>query len=97
MSPLSTLLFSLLPPSSPSSPSTNRDNELLTTLSSIKKDLEDIKIAMHDVQAQEDDQWRRVDNMMAFMQDLRSAMAEREKGKTQAAQTYKDLRRGPGY
>jgi hypothetical protein len=54
-------------------------------------------MAMREVQTREDDRWRRVDNVMAFLQDLRRAMAEREKGKAQAAQVYVGPRLGPGY
>jgi hypothetical protein len=69
----------------------------MTTLSIIKKDLEDIKTTMREVQTREDDQWRRVDTVMAFLQDLRRAMVDREKGKAQAAQVYAGSRLGPGY
>jgi hypothetical protein len=69
----------------------------MTTLSIIKKDLEDIKMAMREVQTREDDRWRRVDTVMAFLQDLRRAMADREKGKAQAAQVYAGPHLGPGY
>jgi hypothetical protein len=93
--------------SSSSSPLSNHPNsfsgrgeeqaELMTTLSNIKKDLEDIKLAMHETQTREDDRWRRVDTVMAFLQDLRWAMADREKGKAQAAQVYAGPRLGPGF
>jgi hypothetical protein len=43
----------------------------MSTLSNIKKDLEDIKLAMRDTQTREADRWRRVDTLMAFLQDLR--------------------------
>jgi hypothetical protein len=60
----------------------------MTTLSIIKKYLEDIKMAMREVQTREDDRWCRVDTVMVFLQDLRRAMADREKGKAQAVQVY---------
>jgi hypothetical protein len=69
----------------------------MTTLSNIKKDLEDIKTTMREVQTREDDRWHRVDTVMAFLQDLRRAMADREKGKAQATQVYVGPRLGPGY
>jgi hypothetical protein len=69
----------------------------MTTLSIIKKALEDIKTTMCEVQTREDDQWRRVDTLMAFLQDLRRAIADREKAKAQAAQIYVGLRLGPSY
>jgi hypothetical protein len=93
-------LFFLLPSLPPPSPLNFRDAEraeLLTTLDSIKKELEDIKTAMREVQSREDDRWRRVDNVMAFLQDLRRAMADREKGKAQVAQVYAGPRLGPGH
>jgi hypothetical protein len=48
----------------------------MTTLSIIKKDLEDLKKAMHKVQTREDDRWSLVDTLMAFLQDLQRAMAD---------------------
>jgi hypothetical protein len=81
--------------------------KLLNILSTMKKDLEDIKLMKKDLEAiklatldtqkREVDHWRRVDALMMFMQYLQQAIAKRGKGKALTKQVFTGLHLGPGF
>jgi hypothetical protein len=66
-------------------------------LSDNKRDLRELKTITLDMQNRDNDHWSRVDKMMAFLQDLRQAMMDRDKGKSQVQCVYTGPRLGPGF
>jgi hypothetical protein len=72
-------------------------SNLQRDLSDIKRDLRELKTITLDMQNRDTDRWSRVDKLMAFLQDLRQAMADRDKGKSQVRRVYTGPRLGPGF
>jgi hypothetical protein len=58
---------------------------------------EDIKSALRDLQKKDAERWSRVDNLVSFLQDLRQAIAERDKGKMKKTQAFAGPKLGPGF
>jgi hypothetical protein len=69
----------------------------MDTLSDLKRDLGEVKSVMLDMQNKDAERWSRVDTLMSFLQDLRQAIADRDKGKSQERQVYVGPRLGPGF
>jgi hypothetical protein len=70
---------------------------IMDTLSDLKKDLGEVKTTMLDMQNKDVDRWRRVDTLMSFLQDLRQAIADHDKGKEQAHHVYAGPQIRPGF
>jgi hypothetical protein len=70
---------------------------VMDTLHDLKRDLGEIKSITLDLQNRDADRWSRVDTLMSFLQDLRQAIADHDKGKSHARQVYAGPRLGPGF
>jgi hypothetical protein len=71
-------------------------HNLQRDLRDIKQDLRELKTITLDVQNRYVDHWSRVDKRMSFLQDLRQAMTNNNKGKSQARRVYNGPRLGLG-
>jgi hypothetical protein len=70
--------------------------EITQALSDLAKGQQDIKTTLRDLQTQDEEQRSRVDKLLLFLQDLRQASAERDKGKLKNTQVFAGPSYGPG-
>jgi hypothetical protein len=70
---------------------------ITASLCELTRGQEDIKSALRDLQKKEAERWSRVDILMAFLQDLRQAIADRDRGKMKKTQAFAGPRLGPGF
>jgi hypothetical protein len=65
-------------------------------LRDLAKGQQDIKTTLRDLQTQDEEQRSRVDKLLLFLQDLRQASVERDKGKLKNTQVFAGPSYGPG-